>query len=267
MAEEQPALDDDDILALTIEGERDLREPGTKLTAQQLELLILIDSHSTAAQVIRRVREANRGQARDNLAALIGRGHVKVTGPNTNYIDPGDYFSSHRAQAEVLAEADAQFLQTNGYCINMARRGKGRQPADRKDLSVLVIDDDPDIGMLLGRYLKLEGLNTRMAASQAEIEAELNRPRVPSLVLLDVGLKDMDGFHVLAKIRSHPRLVRLPVIMLTATATREVALKGIVGGADGHVTKPFQIHPLVRAVKAVLGLEYDPNEQDWDLSL
>jgi DNA-binding response OmpR family regulator len=55
--------------------------------------------------------------------------------------------------------------------------------------------------------------------------------------------------------------------MLTATATREVALRGILGGADGHVTKPFQIHPLVRAVKAVLGLKYDPREQDWDLSL
>jgi len=267
MAEEQIELDDDDILALTSEGERHLREPGTTLTAQQLELLILIDSHSTTASVIRRVRESNRAQARPNLVAMIEKGYVKVGGPNTNYIDPGDYFTSHRAQAEVLAEADAQFLRTNGYCINMARQGKARQPVDRKDLAVLVIDDDPDIGMLLGRYLKLEGLSTRMAASQAEIEAELSRSPLPGLVLLDVGLKGMDGFHVLAKIRSHSRLARLPVIMLTATATREVALRGIVGGADGHVTKPFQIHPLVRAVKAVLGLEYDPNEQDWDLSL
>ena len=90
---------------------------------------------------------------------------------------------------------------------------------------------------------------------------------MPDLILLDVGLIDMDGFHVLDRIRTHPRVGKLPVVMLTATATREVALRGILGGADGHVTKPFQIHPLVRAVKAVLGLEYDPREQDWDLSL
>ena len=267
MAEEHTELDETAIVALTGEGERHLREPGTELTPQHLELLVLIDGHSNAAQVIRRVRDAHRPEARANLLEMIAIGFVKVAGPNTNYIDAGDYFTSHRKQAEALAEADAQFLHTNGYCINMARQGRARQPTERKDITVLVIDDDPDIGMLLRKYLKLEGLNSRTAATQKEIEAELSKTPLPDLILLDVGLKDMDGFHVLAKIRSHPRVAKLPVIMVTATATREVALKGVLGGADGHVTKPFQIHPLVRAVKAVLGLEYDPREQDWDLSL
>jgi CheY-like chemotaxis protein len=267
MAEEQTEFDETGILALTSEGERHLREPGTELTPKHLELLILIDGHSSAANVIRRARAANRAEARANLLEMIAIGFVRVAGPDTNYIDAGDYFTSHRAQAEVLAEADAQFLRTNGYCVNMARQGKARQPTERRDLTVLVIDDDPDIGMLLHKYLRLEGLNTRMAATQQEIEAALSKSPPPDLVLLDVGLRDMDGFHVLKRIREHRRVGKLPVIMLTATATREVALKGILGGADGHVTKPFQIHPLVRAVKAVLGLEYDPREEDWDLSL
>lgn len=47
----------------------------------------------------------------------------------------------------------------------------------------------------------------------------------------------------------------LPVIMLTAEATREAVLKGLVGGADGYVTKPFQVDCLVKAVNTVLGLK------------
>jgi DNA-binding response OmpR family regulator len=54
--------------------------------------------------------------------------------------------------------------------------------------------------------------------------------------------------------------------MVTAAATREAVLRGIQGGADGYVTKPFQIHPLVRAVKEVLGLKYDPGDPDWDFA-
>ena len=260
MAEELSELDENGILTLTAQGERDLREPGTERTPEQLELLVLIDGHSTAGKVIRRVREANRGKARANLVELIAQGVVRVGGPDSNYIDAGDFFSRSSADAEAQAEADVQFLRAHGYCINMARQGTPRPETAPKELTVLVIDDDPDISMLLGKYLKLEGLHTRLAATRPEIEAALGKAPPPDLVLLDVGLKDMDGFQVLAAIRRHPRVGKIPVIMLTATATREVALKGIFGGADGHVTKPFRIHALVRAVKAVLGLEYDSQD-------
>jgi DNA-binding response OmpR family regulator len=47
----------------------------------------------------------------------------------------------------------------------------------------------------------------------------------------------------------------MPVVMLTAEATREAVLKGLQGGADGYVTKPFEADLLVNAVKAVLGVE------------
>lgn len=50
-------------------------------------------------------------------------------------------------------------------------------------------------------------------------------------------------------------------------ATRAAVLKGILGGINGYITKPFQIHPLVKAVKTVLGLKPDPNDKDWDLPL
>jgi CheY-like chemotaxis protein len=54
--------------------------------------------------------------------------------------------------------------------------------------------------------------------------------------------------------RKHPVLQEVPVIMLTGKATREAVLKGIAAGADGYITKPFEPHSLLRAVRAVLGL-------------
>ena len=132
---------------------------------------------------------------------------------------------------------------------------------------VLVIDDDPDICNLLQMYLKLEGFDSRAAGNREQILAELRRAPLPDAVILDVHLPDADGFDILHRKREHPVLKGLPILMLTGEATREAALKGILGGADGFVTKPFDIHHLVRAVKAVLGLLEGKAGQDWDYSL
>jgi CheY-like chemotaxis protein len=271
-----PALEDHTILVLTEEGLRDLQEPGTTLTRDELELLVLMDGHSTVRQLRTRARAGARKSMEEKLQALVERGLLRVvTGPDGNFIDPGDFFTLKKPgklptaeqKMSALADADTTFLRLNGYCVNLARRGPQRKLAAGKSLTVLIVDDDPDIGALLHKYLKLEGLETRMAATPEEIEAAFRRAPLPDLMLLDVQLGKIDGFHVLARLREHPVLKSLPVILLTGTATREVVLKGILGGADGHITKPFKIHPMVRAVKAVLGLDYDPKEQDWDLSL
>lgn len=67
-------------------------------------------------------------------------------------------------------------------------------------------------------------------------------------------LADANGFDILAKMRLHPALKSMPVIMLTAEATREAVLKGLQAGADGYITKPFEVDAVVAAVNAVLGL-------------
>jgi len=64
--------------------------------------------------------------------------------------------------------------------------------------------------------------------------------------------------------RRHPALKAIPVVMMTASATRESVLRGLHCGADGYVTKPFQIHPFVRAVKTVLGMAVENSDSQWD---
>lgn len=68
----------------------------------------------------------------------------------------------------------------------------------------------------------------------------------------------MDVLDILARTRQRTVLKNMPVIMLTAEATRDAVLRGLKGGADGYVTKPFEADVLVTAVKAVLGLDAPP---------
>ena len=93
-----------------------------------------------------------------------------------------------------------------------------------------------------------------MAKNRDEIVTEFRRPPIPDLVLLDVVLPDANGFDVLARMRQHPALRNVPVVMLTSQATRDAVLKGLTGGADGYITKPFRVDALEKAVAAVLGL-------------
>lgn len=278
MKQQSATLDDAAILELTKNGERELREPGTALTPAQLEALVLVDGYSNVAQVIKRAHSMAPDVLRSRLGELVGKGLINARAGHTDdVLDPGDFFTLKTTAADTAeageqtraeAEVNTEFLRRNGYCVNMARR-----PAVKRELAagrrpmVLVIDDDPDICKLLQMFLKMENIDTRTAANREEIVAEFRKSPLPDMVLLDVHLTDVNGFDVLAKMRQHPMLKTLPAIMLTAEATREAVLKGILGGADGYITKPFEIHPLIRAVKTVLGLKYNSTGQDWDYSL
>ncbi len=146
-------------------------------------------------------------------------------------------------------------LKQKGYYVRIARRPAGEiERTEGWQPMILVVDDDPDLQKLIRTFLKMEGFNVRAAFKRDDIPIALRQQPAPDLVLLDVQLPDANGFDILAKMRMHPALKTMPIIMLTAEATREAVLKGLRGGADGYVTKPFEPDSVVAAVKAVLGL-------------
>ena len=95
----------------------------------------------------------------------------------------------------------------------------------------------------------------RMAAGKDEIVAALRIAPKPDAVLLDVTLPDVDGFEVLSRLKQHPVLKTVPVIVMTAKATSEAVIQGLVRGADGYITKPFDVDIISSAIKSVLGLK------------
>ncbi|MDP3757650.1 response regulator transcription factor, partial [Polaromonas sp.] len=117
---------------------------------------------------------------------------------------------------------------------------------------------EPMLAKFIQTYLSFEGFQVRLAGNRAEVVAEFRKQPVPDLILLDVMLPDADGFDILLRLRQHPALKNVPVIMLTGKATRESVIKGLASGADGYVTKPFEADALMRAVRTVVGLPEDP---------
>jgi DNA-binding response OmpR family regulator len=103
--------------------------------------------------------------------------------------------------------------------------------------------------------LSQAGFKVRTARNRNEINAEINKTPLPDLMLLDVTLPDADGFQILERLRGHPKLSSLPVVMMTARSDVADITRGLSLNADGYVTKPFKASALISAVGTVLGLE------------
>jgi DNA-binding response OmpR family regulator len=114
--------------------------------------------------------------------------------------------------------------------------------------TILVIEDDPDIRGLVVALLERAGMRARQAADgRAGVRAFFEER--PDLVVLDIGLPELDGWQVLGRIRD---LSETPVLMLTAEGEQVQKVRGLEGGADDYVTKPFGREELVARIHALL---------------
>lgn len=117
-------------------------------------------------------------------------------------------------------------------------------------MKVVVIDDSPEIIEVVTLCFQLRWGNTAVfPANDGTKGLELVENESPDLVILDIGLPDMDGFEVLREIR---RFSAVPVIMLTVKSEDTDIAKGLELGADDYVTKPFSHIELLARVQAVM---------------
>jgi DNA-binding response OmpR family regulator len=114
--------------------------------------------------------------------------------------------------------------------------------------TVLVVEDESKIASVVADYLQHAGFQVSIAHDGATA-LERARALPPDLVVLDLGLPDMDGFDVARELRRHSSL---PIIMLTARGDESDRIIGLELGADDYVTKPFSPRELVARVRAVL---------------
>lgn len=145
-------------------------------------------------------------------------------------------------------------LEKNGFLVNLARRANARiPPRNKTKYVVLAIEDDASLRALLGDIFSRAGYEMRFASNLPEINAALKRGEELDIVLLDVTLPDANGLDLLQRLRKHPRFEKLPVIMMTGKSSARDVTAGLAAGADGYVSKPFQMSGLVKAVAMVLG--------------
>lgn len=115
---------------------------------------------------------------------------------------------------------------------------------------VLVVDDEPDVRALLRANLKSAGFDVLEASNGAEA-LSIAKHDLPTVIILDLMMPEMNGIEVCRALRKHPPTSRIPILMLTAKTTEEDKVAGFEVGADDYVTKPFSPRELILRVRAV----------------
>ena len=247
--------------ALTDKGKKELRGNATTLSPAHIELLVRVDGTLTLAQLRAGMPAISIEAFKSMFNELLEQrllAAAEVDPFTAQFQVHMDKLALSRAEAE--ADSGALSLRKSGYYVGIARkRGPARTLASGEVLTAIVVEDEPMLAKFIQSYLSFEGFQVRLAGNRAEIIAQFRKPPVPDLILLDVMLPDADGFDILLRLRQHPALKNVPVVMLTGKSTREAVIKGLAGGADGYITKPFEADALMRAVRTVIGL---PQEQD-----
>lgn len=119
------------------------------------------------------------------------------------------------------------------------------------DNKILVVDDDTSINELIKINLELAGYQVVQAYDGIKGFA-LVKQELPSLVILDVMMPDVDGFTVAKRIRENEETKNIPIIMLTALSQLNDKVNGFNIGVDDYLVKPFEVEELLVRVRALL---------------
>ena len=129
---------------------------------------------------------------------------------------------------------------------------------DQRDMTILIVDDEPRIRDFVRMNLELEHYRVLEASNGLEALEQL-RENLPDLVVLDVMMPEMDGFETLRSIRE---VSTVPVIMLTVRQNEQDKIHGLDLGADDYIAKPFNPRELVARIRAILRRSRKGSEHD-----
>jgi two-component system phosphate regulon response regulator PhoB len=116
----------------------------------------------------------------------------------------------------------------------------------------MIVEDDDDIAGLITYHLESAGFRVQRPTLPSRLIANAERER-PLLFILDLMLPELDGFDLCRRIRAHPNLRDIPILVLTAKTAPVDRKRALESGADIYVTKPFIPSELVRSVWVLLG--------------
>lgn len=120
--------------------------------------------------------------------------------------------------------------------------------------TILTIDDSTTVTQIVKDILEREGYRVITASSGKEALEKAKAER-PDLILLDIVMPEMDGYKVCHRLKFDYEFQDIPIVMLTAKRKKVDRLRGLEGGADEYLTKPFEAKKLVEVVKELLKLK------------
>lgn len=116
---------------------------------------------------------------------------------------------------------------------------------------LLLIDDDPNLILLVKDYLEFRGYEVITAENGREA-IEILEADIPDMIICDVMMPEMDGYSLVKHVRDNPRTSWIPVLFLSAKGQSQDRVKGLNTGADVYMVKPFEPEELVAQVESSL---------------
>jgi DNA-binding NarL/FixJ family response regulator len=123
--------------------------------------------------------------------------------------------------------------------------------ANKDSKKLLLIDDDPNLILLVKDYLEFRGYTVTTAENGREALEILDR-ELPDMIICDVMMPEMDGYAFVEKIRQDNRFSWIPVMFLSAKGQSQDKVRGLTTGADVYMVKPFEPEELVAQVESSL---------------
>ncbi len=117
---------------------------------------------------------------------------------------------------------------------------------------VMVVDDEPDIRMVLSKMLRKRGYEVELCESAEEALELLSTGKLPDVIIMDLMMPGMSGIEACRTIKSDDRLSGIPVIILTVMSEPEAKQESREAGADAHVDKPINMAKLFSTIEKLL---------------
>ncbi|NHC35693.1 response regulator transcription factor [Scytonema millei] len=125
---------------------------------------------------------------------------------------------------------------------------------------LLLIDDDPNLILLVKDYLEFRGYEVITAENGREA-LEVLEQEIPDMIICDVMMPEMDGYQFVNQVRQDERTSWIPILFLSAKGQSQDKIKGLNIGADVYMVKPFEPEELVAQVEASLKQAYRQRQQ------
>lgn len=117
---------------------------------------------------------------------------------------------------------------------------------------VLIVEDNPTNQLLMSRVLEREGFRVTLATNAEEMAAGL-LAALPSVILMDLHLPEVDGLTLTRRLKSDPATADIPVVAVTADAMAGDREKALAAGCAGYISKPVDTRRLGEQIRAYLG--------------
>ena len=157
--------------------------------------------------------------------------------------------------ATILGDGRIVIILDVGALVRSEWRGRGAdataRPTRDDRIFVLVVDDSITVRRVTQRLLERNGMRVLTAKDGVDAMALLQE-HVPDVILLDIEMPRMDGYEVAAHVRNDPRLVDVPIIMITSRVGEKHRARAIEIGVDDYLGKPYQESQLLDAVEALV---------------